>query len=141
MLLLAGLAALILAGRLFVTGASGIAAALGVQPYLIGVTIVAVGTSLPELVTVLLSRLRGHDDVGLGTLLGSNLFNGLAIIGVAATIHPIRTTVGEVAPALAFGVLTVLLMLPHAGALSRRRGLALLAAYVAFVFVTLAVPF
>ena len=64
--------------RLFVTGASGIAVALGVHPYLIGVTVVAVGTSLPELVTVLLSRLRGHDDVGLGTLLGSNLFNGLA---------------------------------------------------------------
>lgn len=139
--LLVGLAALILAGRLFVTGASGIAAALGVHPYLIGVTIVAVGTSLPELVTVLLSRLRGHDDVGLGTLLGSNLFNGLAIVGVAATIHPIRTTVGEVAPALAFGALTVLLMLPRAGALSRRRGLALLAAYVAFILVTLAVPF
>jgi len=140
-LLLVGLAALILAGRLFVTGASGIASALGVHPYLIGVTIVAIGTSLPELVTVLLSRLRGHDDVGLGTLLGSNLFNGLAIVGVAATIHPIRTTVGEIAPALAFGVLTVLLMLPHAGVLSRRRGLALLAAYAAFVFVTLAVPF
>lgn len=135
--LLAGLAALILAGRLFVTGASGIAGALGVAPYLIGVTIVAVGTSLPELVTVLLSRLRGHDDVGLGTVLGSNLFNGLAIVGVAATIHPIRTPLGEVAIALAFGVVTVLLMLPQAGVISRRRGLALLAAYGAFVFVTL----
>jgi len=138
--LLVGLAALILAGRLFVTGASGIAVALGVHPYLIGVTIVAVGTSLPELVTVLLSRLRGHDDVGLGTLLGSNLFNGLAIVGVAATIHPIRAPLAEVATALAFGVLTVLLMLPRAGAISRRRGIALLAAYAAFIFVTLAAP-
>jgi len=138
--LLVGLAALILAGRLFVTGASGIAVALGVHPYLIGVTIVALGTSLPEGVTVLLSRLRGHDDVGLGTLLGSNLFNGLAVVGVAATIHPIRAPLGEVATALVFGILTVLLMLPHAGALSRRRGLALLAAYAAFVFVALAMP-
>jgi len=140
LLLLAGLAALILAGRLFVNGASGIAVALGVNPYLIGVTVVAVGTSLPELVTVLLSRLRGHDDVGLGTLLGSNLFNGLAIVGVAATIHPIHAPLAEVATALAFGVLTVLLMLPRAGAIPRRRGIALLAAYAAFVFLTLAAP-
>jgi cation:H+ antiporter len=139
-LLLAGLAALILAGRLFVVGASGIAVALGVHPYLIGVTIVAVGTSLPELVTVLLGRLRGHDDVGLGTLLGSNLFNGMAIVGVAATIHPIRAPLTEVAVALVFGLLTVLLMLPRAGAIPRRRGLALLAAYAAFIFVTLAAP-
>ena len=138
--LLAGLAALILAGRLFVTGASGIAVALGVQPFLIGVTVVAVGTSLPELVTVLLSRLRGHDDVGLGTLLGSNLFNGLAIVGVTATIHPISAPLGEVAAVLAFGVLTVLLMLPRAGAIPRRRGLALLVAYAVFVFVTVALP-
>ena len=135
---LAGLAALVLAGRPFVTGASGIAVEIGVQPYLIGVTVVAVGTSLPELVTVLLSRLRGHDDVGLGTLLGSNLFNGLAIVGVTAAIHPIRAPLAEVATALAFGVLTVLLMLPCAGMIARWRSLALLAAYGAFVFVTLA---
>ena len=51
-----------------------------------------------------------------------------------------RAPLGEVATALAFGVLTVLLMLPRAGAISRRRGLAMLAAYAAFVFVTLAVP-
>jgi cation:H+ antiporter len=135
--LLAGLAALVLAGQLFVSGASGIAVALGVHPYLIGVTVVAAGTSLPELVTVLISRLRGHDDVGLGTLLGSNLFNGLAIVGIAATIAPISAPLGEVAAALAFGVVTVLLMLPRAGALSRRRGIVLLAAYAAFVLVTL----
>src|SRR3990167_3014167 len=73
LLVLAGFVALVLAGRLFVLGASGIALTMGVSPYLIGATVVAVGTSLPELVTVLLSRLRGHDEVGLGTLLGSNL--------------------------------------------------------------------
>jgi cation:H+ antiporter len=136
--LLTGLAALIMAGQLFVRGAGGIAAGLGVHPYLVGVTVVAMGTSLPELVTVLLSRLRGHDDVGLGTLLGSNLFNGLAIVGVAATIHPIQAPLAEVALALGFGVLLVLLMLPRAGAIPRRRGVALLAAYAGFVLGTLA---
>ena len=136
LLLLGGFACLLLAGRLFVTGAGGIALTLGVHPYVIGATVVAIGTSLPELVTVTISRLHGHDDVGLGTLLGSNLFNGLGIVGVAATIHPIRAPTAEVATALAFGVVTVLLMLPRAGILSRRRGAVLLAAYVAFVAMT-----
>ncbi|MBK9704522.1 MAG: sodium:calcium antiporter [Betaproteobacteria bacterium] len=81
-----GLGALIAAGRLFVSGATGVAAAFAVDTYVIGVVLVAVGTSLPELVTVILSRLCGQDDVGVGTLLGSNLFNGLAIVGIAGTI-------------------------------------------------------
>jgi cation:H+ antiporter len=137
--LIAGLACLILAGRLFVTGASGIAVALGVHAYVIGALVVAIGTSLPELVTTLLARLRGHDDVGLGTLLGSNLFNGLAIVGVAAAIHPIQAPVGEIAAALVFGVLSMLLILPRAGVIPRWRGLALLTAYAAFVTATLTV--
>lgn len=140
LLLVAGLAGLLLAGRLFVTGASGLALALGVHPYLVGVTVVAIGTSLPELVTVLLSRLRGHDDVGLATLLGSNIFNGLAIVGVAATLHPIHAPPGEVAAALGFGVLTVLMLLSRAGTLSCQRGVGLLGAYALFVAVTVAAP-
>lgn len=135
--LIVGLAGLILAGRLFVSGASGIAMTLGVHAYIIGALVVAIGTSLPELVTTLLARLRGHDDVGLGTLLGSNLFNGLAIVGTAAAIHPIQAPAAEVFITLAFGVLTVLLILPRAGIISRRRGLVLLAAYAAFVTATL----
>jgi cation:H+ antiporter len=78
--------------------------------------------------------------VGLGTLLGSNLFNGLAIVGLTATIHPISAPLNELAAALLFGVLTVLLMKPRGGALSRRRGLALIGAYVGFVIMTTA-PF
>lgn len=135
---LVGLACLLLAGRLFVTGASGLALALGVHEYVIGALVVAIGTSLPELVTTLLARWRGHDDVGLGTLLGSNLFNGLAIVGVAAAIHPIQAPVDEIAVALGFGALTVLLILPRTGILSRRRGIVLLAAYATFATTTLA---
>jgi cation:H+ antiporter len=134
-----GLVCLILAGKLFVTGASGIALALGVHAYVIGATVVAIGTSLPELVTTLLARWRGHDDVGLGTLLGSNLFNGLAIVGVAAAIHPIQAPVGEISAALGFGALTVLLILPRASVIQRWRGGVLLLAYAAFVTATLTV--
>ncbi len=131
--LLVGLPVLMLAGQLFVAGASGIAVALGVHPYTIGATIIAIGTSLPELVTVLLSRMRGHDDVGLGTLLGSNLFNGLAIVGVAATLHPIGVPRSQAFLALGFGAMTVLLILSRGGAIARLRGIALLGAYGTFV--------
>jgi len=114
------------------------AQALGIHAYVIGATVVAIGTSLPELVTTLLARWRGHDDIGLGTLLGSNLFNGLAIVGVTASIHPITVPVSEVAAVLGFGVLTVLLVLPAAGFISRRRGGVLLLVYAVYVVATLA---
>ncbi|MBK9019850.1 MAG: calcium/sodium antiporter [Sulfuritalea sp.] len=133
-----GLGALIAAGRLFVGGATGLAAALGVDTYVIGVVLVAIGTSLPELVTVILSRLRGHDDIGVGTLIGSNLFNGLAIVGVAGTIHPIAAPLGEVALTLAAGAFALLLLLPdRSGQIVRTRGVLLSGLYAAFVWATL----
>lgn len=134
-----GLLALVTAGRLFVTGASNIGAALGLDPYIIGATVVAIGTSLPELVTVLLARWRGHDDIGIGTLLGSNLFNGLAIVGVAAALHPIQADMAEVTAAIIFGIAAILLTIPNRDCLiSRRRGFILLACYAGFVLATIA---
>lgn len=133
-----GLGALVAAGRLFVTGATGIATSIGVDTYVIGAVLVAMGTSLPELVTVILSRLRGHDDVGVGTLIGSNLFNGLAIVGVAGTIHPIAAPLAEVSVTLACGIVALLLLLPNRnGLIVRGRGVLLLLLYAGFVLVTL----
>lgn len=134
-----GLLALVTAGRLFVTGAGNIAAALGLDPYIIGATVVAIGTSLPELVTVLLARWRGHDDIGIGTLLGSNLFNGLAIVGTAAALHPIQADMAEVTAAITFGMAAVLLTIPNRDCLiTRGRGLILLSCYASFVLATVA---
>jgi len=133
-----GLGALVAAGRLFVSGATGIAASIGVDTYVIGAVLVAMGTSLPELVTVILSRLRGHDDVGVGTLIGSNLFNGLAIVGVAGTIHPIAAPLNEVAVTLACGIVALLLLLPNrSGRIVRGRGVLQLLLYAGFVWATL----
>ncbi|MEN3974259.1 sodium:calcium antiporter [Emcibacter sp. SYSU 3D8] len=135
---IAGLACLILAGILFVDGASDIAAGLGVQDYVIGATIVAIGTSMPELVTTLLSRLRGQHDLSLGILLGSCLFNGLAVIGIASAIQAIHAPQPEVGLALVFGVVAVLMMQPRGGEIARYRGAILLALYLAFVVTTAA---
>jgi len=132
--LLGGVVALLGAGHLAVVGARGIGGALGLSAFVTGATLVAVGTSIPELVTTVIAARRGHDDVSVGTILGSNLFNGLLIVGVSGTIHPARLAWREVAVSLAFGVLTTLLMIPGAdGILSHRRGGALVLAYVAYI--------
>lgn len=130
MLSLVGLAFLIGAGHLVVTGAKGIARSYGVPEFIIGATVVAVGTSMPELATTILAKLRGHDEVGLGTILGSNIFNGLLIVAVASLICPISVDWREVAVALGFGVLTVACTFPvGSGFIWRKRGVLLLALY------------
>jgi cation:H+ antiporter len=129
-----GLGFLVGAGLLIVDGARAIAVSFGLSEFIIGATIVAVGTSVPELATALISKLRGHDEVGLGTVLGSNIFNGLFIVAVAALIHPIVFDASSVRVALAFGLVAVLLTLPgKSGYIGRGRGVLLLALYVAYV--------
>ncbi len=83
-----GLAGLPIGAHLLVTGAVDIAAALGVSDVVIGLTIVAIGTSLPELATTLMAALRREGGVALGNILGSNIFNLLLILGVAGLVGP-----------------------------------------------------
>jgi cation:H+ antiporter len=119
-----------------VTGCTGLAAATayGIDAFIVGATVVAMGTSVPELATTLVSKLRGHDEVGLGTILGSNIFNGLLIVAVAALICPIPVKWHEVAVAVVFGVLTVLVTYPpRNGLIERRRGFLLLGLYAAYL--------
>lgn len=134
LLCLAGLAMLIGAGHLIVVGAKGLALRFGIDEFVIGATVVALGTSTPELATALIARLRGHDEVGLGTLLGSNIFNGLFIIPVAAVIHPITVDWHELAASLAFGLVAVAFTFPgRDGRVERRRGAILLALYATYL--------
>jgi len=133
-----GLGLLIMAARFIVSGASGLAAALGIGSFIIGAVIVAFGTSVPELATVVVSRIRGHDEIGLNVVLGSNIFNGLWVIGVAATICPIAFARWEVMAVLAFGIVTVGMTLPSRnGYVQRWRGVVLLVLYCAFVVTTI----
>ena len=129
-----GLGLLVGAGLLIVDGARAIANSFGLSEFIIGATVVALGTSVPELATALISKLRGHDEVGLGTVLGSNIFNGLFIVAVAALIHPIVFNASSVRVALAFGLVAVILTLPgKTGYIGRWRGVLLLLLYVAYV--------
>lgn len=88
LLAIGGVAGVVFGARFLVTGGIDVAATFGVSETLIGLTIVAFGTSLPELATAAVSAFRGKSDVALGTVIGSNIFNILGIIGVTAIVHP-----------------------------------------------------
>lgn len=136
--LVVGLAALIAAGHFIVLGAKGIGDALGMSAFVVGATMVSVGTSIPELATAVIARLRGHSEITLGMVLGSNIFNGLLIVSVAGLIRPIAVDWKQVAIGLAFGVLTIALVIPAGKpVLRRRRGAVVLAIYVAYLAIML----
>ncbi|NLH16280.1 MAG: calcium/sodium antiporter [Phycisphaerae bacterium] len=138
---LVGLAILIGAGFWIVTGAKGIAQALGMHEFVIGATIVAVGTSVPELATTILAKIRGYDEISLGTILGSNIFNALMIVATTSLICPIRVHFKEVAVALVFGFVTVACTFPFgSGFISRKRGMILLGIFVVYLFIILHRP-
>lgn len=87
--LVAGLVLLIVSSRILVWGAVEIARGLGVSDLIIGLTVVAVGTSLPELASSVIAARKGEHDIALGNVLGSTLFNTLAVVGIAGTIQPL----------------------------------------------------
>lgn len=86
--LVLGLVVLLIGARLLVWGAHEIAVSVGVSDLVIGLSVVAVGTSLPELAVSIVSAVKGEHDIALGNIIGSNMFNCLAVIGPAAIIHP-----------------------------------------------------
>ncbi|MDI1311536.1 calcium/sodium antiporter [Prosthecobacter sp.] len=135
---LLGLAMLIGAAQFVVHGGTGVAAALGWSPFVVGAVVIAVATSTPELATTLIARMRGHHDVGLGNILGSNIFNVLFVAAVAALIHPYPVNLPEIQPTLLFGAVTTLLIIPgRGGYIHRWRGILLLVIYAAYVVLTL----
>ena len=132
----AGVAVLAYGAHALVTGATALALIWGVPERVIGLTLVALGTSLPELASSLVAALRRETDIILGNVIGSNLFNLLAVLGTAAVVHPIEVPpVGlrlDLAIMLGFALVVPPLMLADRR-LGRRRGALLLVAYVSYV--------
>lgn len=111
LLLIVGLG-LILAGANFLTdGSAALAQRFRVPEFIIGLTVVAVGTSTPELVVSVLSAIGGQSDVAIGNVVGSNIFNVFVILGVCALIRPVPLTAGNIRRDIPFGVLVSLLLL------------------------------
>ncbi|WP_333684447.1 calcium/sodium antiporter [Pontibaca methylaminivorans] len=134
--LVAGLVLTILGAKYMVAAAISIAAAAGMSETLIGLTIVALGTSMPELVTSVIAARKGHSAVALGNIIGSNIFNVLGILGVTAVVKPLR--VPDEIVSLDIWVMiaatVALLLFARTGwRIERREGAALMAGYAAYI--------
>lgn len=146
-LLLLGLALILGGADLLTDGASALAKRLRMPEFLIGLTIVAIGTSTPELVVSVLSAIGGKTDMALGNVVGSNLFNGFVILGLCALIRPIPYTRDNIRYDIPFGILASVLLLAaasdrflHLGTvdtIGRGEGIVMLLLYGAFMAFTI----
>ena len=138
LLILAGLSLLVLGARWLVEAAVGFARYLGVSELVIGLTIVAAGTSLPEVATSVMAALRGERDIAVGNVVGSNIFNILSVLGVSALVAPSALTV---APSLLAFDLPVMVAVAVAclpvfftgSRIARGEGVLFLVLYIAYV--------
>jgi cation:H+ antiporter len=132
-----GIASVVAGGKLLVDGAITVAQAFDVSDEVIGLTLVAIGTSLPELATSIMAALRKHSDIALGNVLGSNVYNILGIAGITALIKPIPVSAHMVkvdipvmiAVSVALFVLAVVVK-----RFGKRVGYAFLAGYAAYIY-------
>ncbi|MEZ9196664.1 calcium/sodium antiporter [Shewanella sp. 10N.286.54.B9] len=133
--IIVGISMLVGGGILFVDGAVALAQSFGISEIIIGLTIVAIGTSMPELVTSIVAALKGQSDIAIGNVVGSNLFNILGILGVTALIHPIISS--DISPLdwqVMIGLAVMLLPFAYTGLrIGRREGAILVLGYLAYI--------
>lgn len=134
----AGLVGTILSAKVLVSGGIGIAQAAGLSESLIGLTLIAVGTSMPELATSVVAMRRGQGDVALGNIIGSNIFNLLGILGITAMVQPL-TVPSEIVRFdiwIMLAATAALVVFAVTGArITRREGLVLLVGYAGYLAV------
>lgn len=109
--IVAGLVLILVGSDWLVEGASGVARKYGISEFVIGMTIVGIGTSMPELVSSLISAIQGHGDMALGNVTGSNICNILLILGVTALISPIKYTKSNIRKDIPFAILASLFLM------------------------------
>jgi cation:H+ antiporter len=133
----AGLVALMFGARFLVDGSVSIARSLGASEAFIGLTIVAVGTSLPELATSIIAAFRRQSEIAIGNIVGSNIFNVLGILGVTAIIKPVPVADRFLAfdlPIMIAATLALTALLLTRPVIGRGIGLVVLAAYIIYVW-------
>jgi len=137
-LIVIGAALLYFGGFLTVENAVLIAENLGISETVIGITIIAIGTSLPELITSVVAIRKGHTDIGIGTIVGSNIYNILMILGISSVITGIAVVPGMFTDYLVMiGFAVVLVAFLRSGIIPRPAGVGLVVAYAAYIGYTL----
>ncbi len=139
-LTLIGLAAIIFGGNLVVNSSTEIAYALGMSETLVGLTIVAIGTSLPELVTSITAAIKKQTEIALGNIVGSNIFNILFVLGASAIIVPLQIDPKIFIDVLLMIILTVVLLVFSRShfKIGKNEGIFLVIAYVIYLFYIIA---
>lgn len=133
--ILGGLVGILFGGNMVVTNATTIAYSLGMSEALVGLTVIAIGTSLPELVTSITAALKKQSEIALGNIVGSNIFNILFVLGITSTISPLAVNDKVFADVFVMLILTVLLLIFSRTnfKIGKREGIVLVIAYILYL--------
>ena len=136
LLILIGLIGLVSGAKFLVSGGVSIARTLGIGEWFIGITVVAIGTSLPEIVSSIMAARRGHGEMAIGNIFGSNIFNILMVLGITSIIHPLNITEPihpDLMIATGLTCLLFILMLRGKHSLGKISGVILLVTYFLYI--------
>ena len=136
-LIVGGVVGLAIGGQLTIDNGSALAESLGVPPVIIGMLVLAVGTSLPELITSIFAAMKGEADLCVGNVIGSNIFNGLFVLPISALVQPLIVPEGgilDILVSLIFALFLVPIFIFGRALMSRQVGIFFVAAYVAYMF-------
>ncbi len=133
--IIAGIIAIVIGGELVVDNASSLATAMGMSDTLVGLTIVALGTSLPELVTSIVASKKGENDIAMGNVVGSNIFNTVFVLGMSSAISPIVISQDIIIDTVIFIAMTVCVAIPmyKNKSLDRKSGIFMISGYIAYL--------
>ena len=136
---LVGIVGIVVGGDMVVNSATSIATSFGMSANLVGLTIVAVGTSLPEFVTSIVAIKKGETEIAIGNVIGSNLFNILLVLGLAATINPIAMSMSAFIDIVFMVLITLLLymFMKKDNSLVKKQGIILVVLYIAYMAYTI----
>lgn len=132
-----GLIILYVGAEFFIKGASDLAVVLKVTPLLIGLLVVSLGTSAPEFLVSLMAAIKNNDDISIGNIIGSNIFNLLFVIGTVSLIHPFQITSEMLAIHMPVMLLFSIILIPifiSNLVVTRKEGMLLIAAYFAYIY-------
>jgi cation:H+ antiporter len=136
LMLIVGLVMLVIGAELLVKGASKLAAAMGISPLVIGLTIVAFGTSSPEMAVSVMSSFNGSSEIAVGNVVGSNIFNVLFILGISGIITPlvVAQQLVRLDVPLMIGSSLLMMMMAWNGSISQIEGIVLFAGIIGYTF-------
>lgn len=132
--LVIGIIGIIIGGQVTVEGATSLARLLGLSETLIGLTVVAIGTSLPELVTSVVAAKKGENEIAIGNVIGSNIFNIFCILGISSFVHPITIASTAIVDSLVLVIISVVYWYVFKkGFTGRKTGISMIAVYIVYM--------